>query len=425
MTEIMLTQYSGAILGPIARILGAIMNEVYLLLSRLGIENISLSIIVFTILIYTCLLPLTIKQQKFSIMTKKMNPELEAIRKKYQGKKDQESQMKMTEETQMVYDRYGVSPTGSCVQLLIQMPILFALYRVFYNVPAYVTSVKSVFTPLVDKIMETSGYVGTMDTLVSTLKLNVPNADFAGENAANYIVDALYSMNVAGWGTLKESFPSLTDTIAGVQEQLNHLNNFFGLNISNTPLNIITDSFQAGSYLMVLAAVMIPLLSYLTQVVNIKLMPQSDSANDQMAQQMKTMNRTMPLFSLIFCFTVPVGLGIYWIISALVRGVQQFTINKHLEKMDLDAEIEKNREKAERKAEKRREKMGVYQSQIYNAASMSTKRETNLSQTVSSEEKNQKIQKAYEHAQIAKTVNPNSLTAKANLVKEFNEKNNK
>lgn len=426
MTEIILTQYNGAILGPIARVLGWIMNEVYLLLSKIGIENISVSIIVFTILIYTCLLPLTIKQQKFSVMTKLMNPELEAIKKKYQGKKGQEAQMKMTEETQMVYDKYGVSPTGSCVQLVIQMPILFALYRVFYNVPAYVTSVKNVFTPLVEGIMGTSGYAATMDTLVKTLKLTVRNADFTGSNAANYIVDSLYSMNVAGWDTLRDSFPSLTDTIASVQGQLNHLNNFLGLNISNSPLNIITTSFKNGSYLMILAAILIPLLSYLTQVLNIKLMPQADTqANDQMAQQMKTMNRTMPLFSLVFCFTVPVGLGIYWIASALVRGVQQFVINKHFEKIDLNAVIEQNKEKAERKAEKRREKMGVYQNQIYQAASMSTKRETNLNNSVSAEEKNQKVQKAYETAQKAKNVNPNSLTAKANLVKEFNEKNNK
>lgn len=426
MIDIILTQYDGAILGPIAKLLGWIMNGVYLFLSKIGIENIGLSIIVLTIVIYTCMLPLTIKQQKFSIMSRKMNPELQAIQKKYQGKRDQESQMKMTEETQMVYDKYGVSPTGSCIQLIIQMPILFALYRVIYNVPAYVSSVKSVFTPLVDGIMSTPGYANTMNSLVETLKIAIKNVDFAGNNAANYIIDALYSMNVAGWDTLRESFPLLTETIGSVQGELNHLNYFLGLNISNSPLHIITTSFKAGSYLMVIGAILVPLFSYLTQVLNIKLMPQQDTAaNDQMAQQMKTMNRTMPLFSLVFCFTVPVGLGIYWIASALVRGVQQFAINKYLEKMDLDSIIEKNKDKAEQKAEKRRQKMGVYQSQIYNAASMSTKRETNLNNSISSDEKSQKVQKAYETAQIAKNVNPNSLTAKANLVKEFNEKNNK
>ena len=127
MTDIILTQYDGAILGPIAKLLGWIMNGVYMVLSKMGIENIGLSIIVLTIVIYTCMLPLTIKQQKFSIMSRKMNPELEAIRKKYQGKKDQDSQMKMTEETQMVYDKYGVSPTGSCIQMLLQMPNLLVL----------------------------------------------------------------------------------------------------------------------------------------------------------------------------------------------------------------------------------------------------------------------------------------------------------
>lgn len=426
MIDIILTQYDGAILGPIAKLLGWIMNGVYLVLSKMGIENIGLSIIVLTIVIYTCMLPLTIKQQKFSIMSRKMNPELQAIQKKYQGKKDQETQMKMTEETQMIYDKYGVSPTGSCIQLIIQMPILFALYRVIYNVPAYVSSVKNVFTPLVDGIMSTPGYVNTMNSLVETLKIVIKNVDFAGNNAANFIIDALYSMNVAGWDTLRESFPSLTDTIVSVQGELNHLNYFLGLNISNSPIHIITTSFKAGSYLMVIGAILVPLFSYLTQVLNIKLMPQQDTAaNDQMAQQMKTMNRTMPLFSLVFCFTVPVGLGIYWIASALVRGVQQFVINKYLEKMDLDSIIEKNKEKAEQKAEKRRQKMGVYQNQIYHAASMSTKRETNLNNSISSDEKNRKVQKAYETAQIAKNVNPNSLTAKANLVKEFNEKNNK
>ena len=426
MSQIILTPYEGAILGPIAKVLGWIMNGIYVFLSNIGIENIGLSIIVLTVVIYTCMLPLTVKQQKFSIMSRKMNPELKAIQKKYQGKKDQESQLKLTEETQALYDKYGVSPTGSCVQLIIQMPILLALYRVIYNVPAYVESVKNVFTPLVDGIMATPGYASTMDSLVETLKIVVKNLDFTGSNAANYIIDALYSMNVAGWDTLRESFPSLTSTIGTVQDELNHLNYFLGLNISNSPLHIITTSFKAGSYLMIIGAILIPLLSYLTQVLNIKLMPQAETdANDQMAQQMKTMNKTMPLFSLVFCFTVPVGLGIYWIASALVRSIQQFVINKYLETMDLDAVIEKNKEKAEKKAEKRREKMGVYQNQIYNAASMSTKRETNLNNSISMEEKNRKVQQAYETAQKAKNVNPNSLTAKANLVKEFNERNNK
>ena len=118
MSDIILTAYSGAILGPIARVLGWIMNWIYQFMDQvLGIENISLTIILFTIFIYMCLFPITYKQQKFSKLSLKMQPELQKIQKKYQNKKDQASMMAMQEETQAVYQKYGVSPTGSCVYM--------------------------------------------------------------------------------------------------------------------------------------------------------------------------------------------------------------------------------------------------------------------------------------------------------------------
>ena len=135
MSEMLLTAYDGAILGPIAKLLGWVMNGVYYLMDQIGIGNVGLSIIIFTIIIYLLLFPLTYKQQKFSKLSQKMQPELNAINKKYQGKKDQASMMAMQQETQAVYEKYGVSMMGSCVQMLIQMPLLFALYRVFMNVP--------------------------------------------------------------------------------------------------------------------------------------------------------------------------------------------------------------------------------------------------------------------------------------------------
>lgn len=85
------------------------------------------------------MMPLTIKQQKFSKLSAKMNPELQAIRNKYKNRTDTDSQMQMNAETQAVYAKYGVSPTGSCLQLFIQMPILFALYEVIYSIPSFVT----------------------------------------------------------------------------------------------------------------------------------------------------------------------------------------------------------------------------------------------------------------------------------------------
>ena len=195
MSEMLLTAYDGSILGPIAKILGWLMNGIYEIMAAIGIENVGLAIILFTIVIYTLMLPLTYKQQKFSKLSQKMQPEIQAIRKKYENRKDQASVMAMNEETQMVYEKYGVSMTGSCGQLLIQMPILFALYRVFMNVPAYVAGVKENFTELVNGIMATEGYAHKMTELVTNNKIYTqPAVDFTQTDVnvvSNYIIDVL------------------------------------------------------------------------------------------------------------------------------------------------------------------------------------------------------------------------------------------
>ena len=430
MSEMLLTAYNGAILGPIAKLLGWIMNGMYILMEKVGISNVGLSIILFTIVIYALMFPLTYKQQKFSKLSQKMNPELQAVQKKYKDKKDTVSMQNMQAETQQIYEKYGVSPTGSCVQMLIQMPLLLALYRVFMNVPAYISSVKDVYLDLVDKIMATSGYQDIMTNLMSTLKLNTVQVDFTATDTTtlqNYVVDVLSKMSSNGWDSLRESFPALTDSIDSTYGVVSHVNNFIGLNISDTPFQIIKAAFAGGSILMAVLALLIPVISYLTQVLNIKLMPTAATAggdNDQMAQQMKMMNRTMPLFSLVMCFTVPVGLGIYWIASAVVRSVQQWFINRHLDKMNIDDLVNENMKKIEAK----RAKEGLPPQKITNQAHQSAK---NINKPVinkgnsgnnGASDRAQKVDTAYEKARNAK---PGSITAKANLVRDFDERNKK
>lgn len=129
----------------IAKFLGSIMNIIFLGLDKIGIHNVGLGIIIFTILIYCLLLPLTVKQQKFTRLQSKMSPELQKIQEKYKGQnQNQDAMKKMNEETEAVYKKYGVSPAGGCLPMLLQMPILFALYRVIADVPAYVDIVKDI-----------------------------------------------------------------------------------------------------------------------------------------------------------------------------------------------------------------------------------------------------------------------------------------
>lgn len=431
MSGIVLTAYDGAILGPVAKLLGWVMNGIYVGMYKLfGIENIGLSIILLTIVIYLCLLPLTIKQQKFSKLSQKMQPEIQAIQAKYKNKKDQNSMMAMNEETRLVYEKYGVSPSGSCVQLLIQMPILLALYRVFYNVPAYVTSVKDNFSGLVNGIISTDGFVDTMTQLVTDNKVTTASSIMAsnvadrlgaasGDTLSNYIVDILYKLPSDAWTSLTEYFPNLGAEIADTLSHVEKFNYFIKLNISDTPWYIIKNGIANHSFLFVILAFLIPVLSYVTQVVNIKMMPQQSTGNDQMAQQMKTMNTMMPLISLFMCFTVPVGLGIYWIIGAVVRAVQQVLINKHIENLNLDDIIEKNQEKAK----KRREKMGIAENQIRNAAAINTRTLENKAKVnVSSEQKELEL----EHANAKKAnAKAGSMAARANMVKDYNERNSR
>ena len=437
MSDILLTAYPGSILGPIAKLLGILMDWIYSGISNITggrVESVVLSIVIISIIIYMCLLPLTIKQQKFSKLSQKMQPEMQAIQAKYKNKKDQASMMAMQEETQLLYQKYGISPMGSCVQMLIQMPILFALYRVFYNIPAYLSGVKGSFTGLVDSIQQTSGYQNTLVSLmekynvVTSSGLNASNAasklaDASGDTLSNYIIDILYKLPSKGWDALMDGkfFDGIQSAVEKTHDALLHFNYFLGLNISDTPWYIIKSNFTDKPdkwLLFVILALLIPVLSYLTQMLNIKLMPQATNGNDQMANQMKMMNLMMPLMSLFICFTVPVGLGIYWICSALVRGIQQFFVNRHIENLDLEAVMAKNEEKAKKK----REKMGLSEDYIKKAAQIKTKSIDNKANVSVSAGTEEKLAKAAEYKANAKS---GSLASKANMVKEFNERNSR
>ena len=430
MYGILLTQDDGAILGPISKLLGFLMEGIFNVLDLIGIPNIGLSIIIFTIAIYLLLMPLTIKQQKFSKLSAKMNPELQAIQAKYKNKKDNESMMAMNQETQAVYAKYGVSPSGSCIQLLIQMPILFSLYRVIYAMPAYVGKIKNSFYPLVEKLKDESGAVEFLQGLKNSAMYanQFTNEAFTSGNAEyveNTLIDCLNRASTAEWASLADKFPSLANDVNTTLEQLNEYNNFLGLNMANSPSFTMKDAFATGSYLLVVGALLIPVLSALTQWINTKLMPQaSNNGNtgnetaDAMAQSMKTMNVMMPLMSAFFCFTLPAGMGLYWIAGSVIRSIQQISINKYLDRMDMDEMIQKNEEKYK----ERMEKAGVMASGLNNYASMNTKN-ISAKASMSQSEKEEALKKANEY--YSKNAKPGSIAAKANMVKEYNEKNNK
>ena len=444
MDFILLTQNSTPIFQYVVKLLGVIMNVIFEFLDLIGIPNIGLSFILFTIVIYLLLMPVTLKQQKFSKLSAKMNPEIQAIQAKYKGKQDNESMLAMNAETKQVYAKYGVSPSGSCVQLLIQMPILFALYRVIYSMPAYVTKLGDAFGVLADKIMSAADGVEYVKGM-SAAAYYAKNFDIAG-NTRNAIIDTLNKVSSTDMATLSEKFGladltyngSLILSNGSTRGLIDTYNNFLGLNIGNTPMDTIRSSFASNNYLLLIGAVMIPVLAALTQWINYKLMPQApsnDNSNakkgdmaDSMQQSMKMMNTVMPIMSAWFCLTLPAGMGLYWVIGAVVRSIQQIAINKHIDKMDVDAEIAKNIEKYNEKMKKK----GIDPAKLNAAARTNTKNissKTAYKNTASNkpaktaEEKAAAIKESTEY--YNKNAKPGSLAAKANMVKQYNEKNNK
>ncbi len=434
MTGLLLTQNSSFIIGPVAKLLGLIMEGIFWVLDKIGLPNIGLSIILFTIVIYLLMLPLTIKQQKFSKFSAKMNPELQAIQAKYKGKQDNDSMMKMQQETQAVYAKYGVNPTGSCLQLLIQMPILFALYRVIYAIPAYVKQVKEAFIPLVNALMNQDGSSDFLQTLTSAAGFR---KQFASEeylaNTTEYVqntyIDVLNRASNADWTALADKYPELSDEISTTLGQLDIYNNFLGLNVGYSPWDTIKMEWIADerNFLLIIGAIAIPLLSALTQWLNIKLSPsQANNApgaeENPMMASMKTMNTMMPLMSAFFCFTLPAGMGLYWIAGAVVRMIQQVAINKYIDSIDIDALIAKNTEKYKEKMKKQ----GTLVEGINERARNNTRNVAPKAPAKTEEQKKEDIKKSTDYYNsMNKDAKPGSLAAKANMVRQYNEKNNK
>lgn len=433
MPGILLTQDSTFIIGPITKLLGYVMEGIFFVIDKIGIPNIGLAIILFTIVMYLLMMPLTIKQQKYSKLSAKMNPELQAIQAKYKNKKDNDSMMAMQAETQALYAKYGVSPTGSCVQLLIQLPIMWALYRVIYNMPAYVSSIKNTFFPLVDNLIKQAG---SSEFIQSFTNAGMFAKQFENESftsgvttyVQNTFIDVLNRASTAEWLSIKDKFPALSADVDNTLSLLDRYNNFIGLNIANSPSFTLKEALSAGAYGMVIAALAIPVLAAVTQWLNVKLMPQQNTNSDNeqqntMMQSMKMMNMMMPIMSAFFCYTLPAGVGLYWVAGAVVRSIQQIVINKHIDKMDLDEVIRKNSDKAKKKMEKagvRAEKLNAYANMNTRNVSASNKPSRPF---MTQEEKDEAVRKSTEY--YSKNAKPGSIAAKANMVKQYNEKNNK
>ncbi|MBQ7863065.1 MAG: YidC/Oxa1 family membrane protein insertase [Lachnospiraceae bacterium] len=372
--ELLVLTKVGGFLGPFATIFGWIFNLLYILLDKIyGLFSdersgiVAITVILFTIVTKLLMTPLTIKQQKFSKMSSIMNPELTEIQEKYKNKRNDEKAMHMMQmEQQAVYDKYGTSPTAGCLPMLIMFPLMFALYRIIYAIPAYVPDIYELYNAIAEGI-KNQDYFAYMSEMATTLAVQTKNFSEMSEGVFTnaHLVDIMTKFGSDQWTALAEQFPSVADIINVNAEQINAMHSVWGFNLLNTP--------QHYGFSL---ALLIPVLAIVTQLFQSMLSMAKTKTNKKqgeenaMVQSMNSMMYIMPFMSGFMCWMFPICVGIYWIASTVVTIIYQFFINRHIDKMDMNEMIKQNVEKMNKK----REKMGIASgNQMAELAKMQTK----------------------------------------------------
>ena len=362
------------------------------------------------------MLPLTVKQAKSMKLNKFIAPELKAIQDKYKDKKgDQNAMIKMQEETKAVYAKYGTSQMGGCVQLLIQFPILMALYKVIQDIPMYVGQLKTLFLTILNGsnggIMSVSDYADKMGQISA-------NVDWSNVDAA---VKAMNSFTVDQWNQLKDLFPAFAQIIADNQTKITEMNTFLTVNVSQNPIFGLS------------ITMLIPILSGVTQYISVKVSQgnvEMDEDNPA-AASMKITDafKLHSKMSVFIAFSVPAGLGVYWIATAVFQTILQLLVNRHYDKIGAEAIVKKSIEKANKK----RAKKGLPPEKIAKNATVNTKKvdsiEKNKQRIQNLQEKkdanDKKMKEIMDSTNYYKSAKPGSLAEKAGMVSKYNEKSEK
>lgn len=297
--------------------LGWIMWAAYQLVSNYGV-----ALLLFTIVTKLMLVPLAVKQQKSSIKMQLIQPQIQEIQEKYKG-----NPTKMNEEVQALYTRENYSMTAGCLPSLIQFPILFGLIDVVYK-------------PLTHLLRLSAEQIAAMSDILTQQGIKV--AGYTQE----LVILGNVKTNPQWFATMGQD---LITRLQGVEMS------FFGLDLSVIPNSVITMS--PSTWLTPL--MLVPLLSGITALVmSLVTMRNSGQAGGQMA----TMMLMMPLMSLFFTFTVPMGVGIYWIMSNVFSAGQSLVMNKlwnpkeMAEQAKAEAELRRQREREEKIEAKKRAK---------------------------------------------------------------------
>lgn len=311
--------------APVGWVLGFIMYYIN------GItHNYGMTLIIFSVLVKICMIPLGIKQQKGLISNARMQPKMKAIQKAYSNNKQ-----KYSEELQKLYNEEGFSPMSSCLPMLIQFPILFGMLDVIYS------------------------------PIKHMLRLPTETIDKAIEIATNVLGPggmSAYSKEISVLNAIKvDPTPFVEGIGADMAAQISNFDfSLFGLFLGEQP-TLTPGNKPFGLYIILL---MIPILSGITSLMMSMVTKQSTAAttDGQMAGMTNSMMLMMPVMSVWISFIVPSGVGIYWLISNVLTTLQTIILNKimnpaeEIAKAKAEEEEMRERERQERIEQKKKAK---------------------------------------------------------------------
>ena len=308
----------------ITRPMGYIIQFIYNLVSNYG-----LAIILFTIIIKLILLPLNVKSQKSMKKTQKIQPILAELQEKYANDKE-----KLQRETMKLYKENNVSMTGGCLPMLIQLPILIGLYQVIQKPLTYILNID--WSTAADEVIRLRDAVVGMGQNIG--------------NLANAGVDTIQStgqIQLSNWAGI----------VGGGTHPWGINFNFLGLNLSYAPSEGLTELMNGNfANISIILLLLIPVLAVAASFASMKIsqIQSGQNNNSQANQSAKVMTFIGPVMTLIFTFTLPAGLGLYWIISSAVQIVQQIALNYYLDRKKGDDFVVKIPEKKHNHGKKRK-----------------------------------------------------------------------
>lgn len=306
----------GFIIGPIVQIFSVVLNALFeFIYSVFPNGSFGLTIIVFTVFAKLIMIPLMLKQQISMKRLQKVQPEIQKINDKYKGKTDKEAQTKMSEELQQFYKDNNVSPFGSCLPLLIQMPIFFALFFVLQQASSYINRIQNIYTSIAEQIINFPTHMQWLQPLAEGKKgMTFDLTTIQG------VTDLLPKLSTAEW----TQFPQeLVNQLQPLLTQKHNIEYFLGINLMDAP----------G---VAFPFILLPIIAGITTYISSKTLsttttPTGDAkASAQAAQTTKTMNIMFPFFTAFITISMPAGLGIYWTVSNIFQIFQQLAINKYV-----------------------------------------------------------------------------------------------